>query len=120
MADEIISAEKLKAFWSSQVNDDEKWAFNMTEDWKILVSSSLLYRARYGQARLLNSIVLSWFEGEKLEIDVTSTRVIGIMEPIEPRVGESIVYDAWKLLRAAGLFAGSIFLMRNFGDLMAI
>ncbi|XP_057870956.1 mitochondrial import receptor subunit TOM5 homolog [Cryptomeria japonica] len=25
-----------------------------------------------------------------------------------------------RLLRAAGLFAGSIFLMRNFGDLMAI
>ncbi|XP_050220660.1 mitochondrial import receptor subunit TOM5 homolog [Mercurialis annua] len=25
-----------------------------------------------------------------------------------------------KLLRAAGLFAGSIFLMRNYGDLMAI
>ncbi|XP_058070464.1 mitochondrial import receptor subunit TOM5 homolog [Magnolia sinica] len=25
-----------------------------------------------------------------------------------------------KLLRAVGLFAGSIFLMRNFGDLMAI
>jgi hypothetical protein len=25
-----------------------------------------------------------------------------------------------KLLKAAGLFAGSIFLMRNFGDLMAI
>ncbi|CAN6316644.1 unnamed protein product, partial [Urochloa humidicola] len=26
----------------------------------------------------------------------------------------------YKLLKAAGLFAGSIFLMRNFGDLMAI
>jgi hypothetical protein len=25
-----------------------------------------------------------------------------------------------KLLKAAGLFAGSIFLMRNFGDLMAV
>ncbi|XP_065879077.1 mitochondrial import receptor subunit TOM5 homolog [Euphorbia lathyris] len=25
-----------------------------------------------------------------------------------------------KLLRAAGLFAGSIFVMRNYGDLMAI
>ncbi|KAL5746743.1 hypothetical protein ACOSP7_023714 [Xanthoceras sorbifolium] len=38
----------------------------------------------------------------------------------------SQVYDEekWalnmKLLRAAGLFAGSIFLMRNYGDLMAI
>ncbi|XP_010260125.1 PREDICTED: mitochondrial import receptor subunit TOM5 homolog [Nelumbo nucifera] len=54
MADSTISMEKLKEFWNSQVQNEEKWALNM------------------------------------------------------------------KLLRAAGLFAGSIFLMRNFGDLMAI
>nr|DAD35054.1 TPA_asm: hypothetical protein HUJ06_005694 [Nelumbo nucifera] len=53
MADSTISMEKLKEFWNSQVQNEEKWALNM-------------------------------------------------------------------LLRAAGLFAGSIFLMRNFGDLMAI
>ncbi|XP_021901652.1 mitochondrial import receptor subunit TOM5 homolog [Carica papaya] len=54
MADKVISLEKLKAIWHSQVHDEEKWALNM------------------------------------------------------------------KLLRAAGLFAGSIFLMRNYGDLMAV
>ncbi|KAK9267026.1 hypothetical protein L1049_025295 [Liquidambar formosana] len=54
MADTAISVEKLKAFWHSQVHDEEKWALNM------------------------------------------------------------------KLLRAAGLFAGSIFVMRNFGEYMAI
>ncbi|KAF3551531.1 hypothetical protein DY000_02000348 [Brassica cretica] len=26
----------------------------------------------------------------------------------------------WKLVRALGVFAGGIFLMRNFGDLMAV
>jgi len=31
-----------------------------------------------------------------------------------------VVLYLQKLLKAAGLFAGSIFLMRNFGDLMAI
>ncbi|XP_019058622.1 PREDICTED: mitochondrial import receptor subunit TOM5 homolog [Tarenaya hassleriana] len=54
MADTVVSIDKLKAFWHSQVHDEEKWALNM------------------------------------------------------------------KLLRAAGLFAGSIFLMRNCGDLMAV
>ncbi|XP_024972926.1 mitochondrial import receptor subunit TOM5 homolog [Cynara cardunculus var. scolymus] len=54
MADAVISVDKLKAFWRSQVNDEENWALNA------------------------------------------------------------------KLLRAVGLFAGSIVLMRNFGDLMAI
>ncbi|KAB2038025.1 hypothetical protein ERO13_D03G096800v2 [Gossypium hirsutum] len=54
MADTVISLDKLKAFWNSQVHDEENWAHNM------------------------------------------------------------------KLLRAAGLFAGSILLMRNYGDLMAI
>ncbi|KAJ6875233.1 mitochondrial import receptor subunit TOM5 [Populus alba x Populus x berolinensis] len=54
MADSSVSTDKLKAFWHSQVHDEEKWALNM------------------------------------------------------------------KLLRAVGLFAGSIFLMRNYGDLMAI
>lgn len=29
-------------------------------------------------------------------------------------------FSLQKLLRAVGLFAGSIFLMRNYGDLMAI
>ncbi|WRX18120.1 hypothetical protein QQP08_010607 [Theobroma cacao] len=48
MADPVISIDKVKAFWHSQVHDEEKWALNM------------------------------------------------------------------KLLRAAGLFAGSIFLMRNY------
>ncbi|ONM06926.1 Mitochondrial import receptor subunit TOM5-like protein [Zea mays] len=32
----------------------------------------------------------------------------------------SLLGGSLKLLKAAGLFAGSIFLMRNFGDLMAI
>ncbi|XP_022775839.1 mitochondrial import receptor subunit TOM5 homolog [Durio zibethinus] len=54
MADTVISLDKLKAFWYSQVHNEEKWAQNM------------------------------------------------------------------KLLRAVGLFAGSILLMRNYGDLMAI
>ncbi|XP_044485237.1 mitochondrial import receptor subunit TOM5 homolog [Mangifera indica] len=54
MADSVISLDKLKAIWHSQIHDEEKWALNV------------------------------------------------------------------KLLRAAGLFAGSIFLMRNYGDLMAI
>ncbi|KAG5402929.1 hypothetical protein IGI04_009048 [Brassica rapa subsp. trilocularis] len=26
----------------------------------------------------------------------------------------------WKLVRALGVFAGGVFLMRNFGDLMAV
>ncbi|OMO79686.1 hypothetical protein COLO4_24344 [Corchorus olitorius] len=54
MANSVLSLDKVKAFWNSQVHDEEKWAANM------------------------------------------------------------------KLLRAAGLFAGSIFLMRNYGDLMAV
>ncbi|XP_057724066.1 mitochondrial import receptor subunit TOM5 homolog [Arachis stenosperma] len=54
MADSLISVQYLKDFVCSQINDDEKWAFNK------------------------------------------------------------------KLLRAMGLFAGSIVLMRNYGDLMAI
>ncbi|XP_058180747.1 mitochondrial import receptor subunit TOM5 homolog [Rhododendron vialii] len=54
MADSMISMDKIKAFWHSQVHDEQQWAQNM------------------------------------------------------------------KLFRAAGLFAGSILLMRNFGDLMAI
>ncbi|XP_047338958.1 mitochondrial import receptor subunit TOM5 homolog [Impatiens glandulifera] len=54
MAQTVISVEKIKSFWHSQVHDEEKWAVNM------------------------------------------------------------------KLLRAAGLFGGSIILMRSFGDMMAI
>ncbi|ESR54010.1 hypothetical protein CICLE_v10023235mg [Citrus x clementina] len=54
MADSVVSLEKVKAFWHSQVHDEEKWALNA------------------------------------------------------------------KLLRAGGLFAASIFLMRSYGDLMAI
>ncbi|XP_019056657.1 PREDICTED: mitochondrial import receptor subunit TOM5 homolog [Tarenaya hassleriana] len=54
MAVTVVSIENLKAFWHSQVHDEEKWALNM------------------------------------------------------------------KLLRATGLFAGSIFLMRSYGDLMAV
>ncbi|XP_059643750.1 mitochondrial import receptor subunit TOM5 homolog [Cornus florida] len=54
MADSVISMEKVKAFWNSQIYDEDKWALNA------------------------------------------------------------------KLLRAAGLFAGSIILMRSYGDLMAI
>ncbi|GMQ10947.1 hypothetical protein CsSME_00053752 [Camellia sinensis var. sinensis] len=54
MVDAVISMDKIKAFWNSQVHNEEKWALNM------------------------------------------------------------------KLLRAAGLFAGSIILMRKYGDLMAI
>ncbi|CAN6470186.1 unnamed protein product [Victoria cruziana] len=49
-----VSVEKVKEFISSQIQDEDKWAFNM------------------------------------------------------------------RMLRSIGLFAGSIFLMRNFGDLMAI
>ncbi|KAJ8752762.1 hypothetical protein K2173_007072 [Erythroxylum novogranatense] len=29
MADTTIALEKLKAFWHSQVHDEEKWALNM-------------------------------------------------------------------------------------------
>nr|XP_016505857.1 PREDICTED: mitochondrial import receptor subunit TOM5 homolog [Nicotiana tabacum] len=54
MADSVISGDKIKAFWHSQVHDEEKWNLNM------------------------------------------------------------------KLLRASALFAGSIILMRQYGDLMAI
>ncbi|PKI47732.1 mitochondrial import receptor subunit TOM5 homolog [Punica granatum] len=54
MADPVISLDKVKAIWHSQVHDENNWAFNM------------------------------------------------------------------KLLRAAGLFAGSILLMREYGDLMAV
>ncbi|KAL8232604.1 hypothetical protein R6Q57_002382 [Mikania cordata] len=54
MADAVISFDKIKALWRSQIYDEENWAMNS------------------------------------------------------------------KLLRAVGLFAGSIVLMRNFGDLMAI
>ncbi|XP_039162001.1 mitochondrial import receptor subunit TOM5 homolog [Eucalyptus grandis] len=54
MADSVVSLDKLKAFWRSQVHDDANWASNMN------------------------------------------------------------------LLRAVGLFAGSIILMRQCGDLMAV
>ncbi|CAA3026445.1 mitochondrial import receptor subunit TOM5 homolog [Olea europaea subsp. europaea] len=53
MAETVISVEKIKAFWHSQLNDPDKWDLN-------------------------------------------------------------------KLLRAVGLFAGSIIVMRQYGDLMAI
>lgn len=39
------------------------------------------------------------------------------LEVIEPY---NLVFFFQKLLRGVGLFAGSIFLMRNFGELMAI
>ncbi|MBA0552376.1 hypothetical protein Goshw_013432, partial [Gossypium schwendimanii] len=29
MADTVISLDKLKAFWNSQVHDEENWAHNM-------------------------------------------------------------------------------------------
>lgn len=29
MADSSVSIDKLKAFWHSQVHDEEKWALNM-------------------------------------------------------------------------------------------
>ncbi|KAK6250087.1 hypothetical protein SCA6_004092 [Theobroma cacao] len=29
MADPVISIDKVKAFWHSQVHDEEKWALNM-------------------------------------------------------------------------------------------
>ncbi|XP_056174968.1 mitochondrial import receptor subunit TOM5 homolog [Syzygium oleosum] len=54
MADSVVSLDKLKAFWHSQVHDDANWASNIS------------------------------------------------------------------LLRAVGLFAGSIILMRQCGDLMAV
>ncbi|KAK4350355.1 hypothetical protein RND71_029668 [Anisodus tanguticus] len=54
MAASVISMDKIKAFWHSQVHDEEKWNLNM------------------------------------------------------------------KLLRATALFGGSIILMRQYGDLMAI
>ncbi|KAK4735502.1 hypothetical protein R3W88_009763 [Solanum pinnatisectum] len=54
MADSVISVDKVKAFWQSQVHDEERWNLNK------------------------------------------------------------------KLLRATALFAGSIILMRQYGDLMAI
>ncbi|XP_019090607.1 PREDICTED: mitochondrial import receptor subunit TOM5 homolog [Camelina sativa] len=52
MANNVVSFDKLKAFWHSEVHDEQKWAVNM------------------------------------------------------------------KLLRALGMFAGGVFLMRNYGDLM--
>lgn len=54
LAAAAAAAEKVKALWDSQVNDEEAWAFN------------------------------------------------------------------YKLMKAGGLFVASIFVMRNFGDLMAI
>ncbi|KAH0690551.1 hypothetical protein KY289_017909 [Solanum tuberosum] len=54
MADSVISVDKVKAFWHSQVHDEERWNLNK------------------------------------------------------------------KLLQATALFAGSIILMRQYGDLMAI
>ncbi|CAI0560369.1 unnamed protein product [Linum tenue] len=53
MANSVVSLDNLKAFWHSQVHDEQNWDVNM------------------------------------------------------------------KLVRALGVFAGSIFLMRNFGELMA-
>ncbi|EOA21885.1 hypothetical protein CARUB_v10002362mg, partial [Capsella rubella] len=54
MANNVISIDKLKAFWHSEVHDEQKWAVNM------------------------------------------------------------------KLVRALGIFAGGVFLMRSYGDLMAV
>ncbi|CAN8236986.1 unnamed protein product [Cochlearia groenlandica] len=54
MANSVVSMEKLKALWHSEVHDEQKWAANM------------------------------------------------------------------KLVRALGIFAGGVFFMRSYGDLMAV
>ncbi|XP_052179517.1 mitochondrial import receptor subunit TOM5 homolog [Diospyros lotus] len=49
MADAVISMEKLKAFWHSQVHDEEKWALNA----KLLraaalFAGSIVFMRKYG------------------------------------------------------------------------
>ncbi|KAJ6970256.1 mitochondrial import receptor subunit TOM5 [Populus alba x Populus x berolinensis] len=78
MADSSVSTDKLKAFWHSQVHDEEKWALNMEQP------------------------------------------TLGETNSDEFVLDEVALFVTLKLLRAVGLFAGSIFLMRNYGDLMAI
>ncbi|KAA3457690.1 mitochondrial import receptor subunit TOM5-like protein [Gossypium australe] len=90
MADTVISLDKLKAFWNSQVHDEENWAHNMNG--RFLVSAFLV---------------------------PSDFHCHGIRPP-EFSAILACSGNEQKLLRAAGLFAGSILLMRNYGDLMAI
>ncbi|KAK9198762.1 hypothetical protein WN944_013948 [Citrus x changshan-huyou] len=41
MADSVVSLEKVKAFWHSQVHDEEKWALNAVRF--LSISSFLLH-----------------------------------------------------------------------------
>ncbi|KAH7550745.1 hypothetical protein JRO89_XS13G0260100 [Xanthoceras sorbifolium] len=96
MADSAISLDNLKSFYRSQVYDEEKWALNMV-------------------LQLFPVIVLI-LGVEKLVISLQK-KVLSIGLSLDPA---PLHTSDPKLLRAAGLFAGSIFLMRNYGDLMAI
>ncbi|RVW35556.1 hypothetical protein CK203_073812 [Vitis vinifera] len=91
MADTVVSLDNIKAFWNAQIHDEEKWALNM-----VLLLFALAL-ARCGHAAVEEAKRETLFVVWDWEFE-----------------------DKRKLLRAAGLFAGSIFLMRNFGEYMAI
>uniref|UniRef100_A0A3Q7GGH9 Uncharacterized protein n=1 Tax=Solanum lycopersicum TaxID=4081 RepID=A0A3Q7GGH9_SOLLC len=112
MADSVISVDKVKAFWHSQVHDEEKWNLN-----KATITDGKSFGI--GLSQTVNKVKRrkgNWIAavGKGVaKIDIS----LGYKELEAKKVARD---DFTKLLRATALFAGSIILMRQYGDLMAI
>uniref|UniRef100_A0A6N2LGY5 Uncharacterized protein n=1 Tax=Salix viminalis TaxID=40686 RepID=A0A6N2LGY5_SALVM len=128
MADSSVSIDKLKAFWHSQVHDEEKWALNMeqptlgeTNSDEFVVDSVIDVLANTAVA--VDGLVLFFVNASYIQLTGISCFKSEISMPFGKSPGNVLVFLpklSKKLLQAVGLFAGSIFLMRNYGDLMAI
>ncbi|TQD99977.1 hypothetical protein C1H46_014356 [Malus baccata] len=131
MADFNVSLEKAKFFLQSQYHDEEKWALNMNSPIRD-ESCVMVAGCEWLGSRLYCVIVWPLYPaaipqdlfriGENLAcyVHLVVRLVMGKLI-FELRVQVFLmVHMCPKLLRAAGLFAGSILLMRSYGDLMAI
>ncbi|THU53189.1 hypothetical protein C4D60_Mb10t11760 [Musa balbisiana] len=93
MAKPSVSLQNIKDFWNSQVNDEANWAVN-----------SVLGRDKARAPRVWTRQCASM--RHRLGAHSNHVSCASSEHP--------------KLLRATCLFAGSIFIMRNFGNLMAV
>ncbi|KAI8543082.1 hypothetical protein RHMOL_Rhmol08G0190500 [Rhododendron molle] len=107
MADSMISMEKIKAFWHSQVHDEQQWAQNM----------KVIFRPVNG----CDTQIVVWACGEE-QLGNGFKDMVSLQKLLFGFLYHPFLcpFPQQKLFRAAGLFAGSILLMRNFGDLMAV
>ncbi|KAG5618452.1 hypothetical protein H5410_018276 [Solanum commersonii] len=142
MADSVISVDKVKAFWHSQVHDEERWNLNKAtiSDGKSfgigvnLTVNKVKRRRRIedcstvGKSVAKIDICLGYkgLEARKVARDDFSVGEIFISEGKKHPYNQCVLGYQWKekfcikLLRATALFAGSIIFMRQYGDLMAI